>query len=393
MQLKPHVFSASTTVDPEILRTLRVLHEEQARLTLQSVTALLGGVELVRSELMGIEQRIYGEVPTSENWLRVNVHAESLSSTVVWILSVPFIRAFAQVLQGGDGHPPQGELTEVDLGLARRLLERLVDSWSRAWAPLLKVNALVPDRISTGVVFGDIGIEPHTTILEIRYRLQGADWPEPGMDEFSLCLPLGIMENRAKVFRRENQRAGRRHPEEDGWHPEVWPFIPVEMTFRLRSKPVPLQYLLTLRAGDNIPLAGSPTESEIWAGGRLIAWAEEIAQDERGIRVAKKIVPARGVEMADEPQHGIGVDKVMLEVTGVLGSAKRSVEDLKKLEPDAVILLNTRANDPILVAVEGVPVGEAEVYTTDEGLFALRITRVLSASEVTERSQKAGVGA
>jgi|GEM_PF-3698188 len=384
--MKRHVFSVSTAVDSDILRTLRLLHEEQARMTSGALTGLLGGVELVRTELLGIEQRTYAEATDrGVSWVRVNVHSDSLASTVAFVLSVPFVRAFSEVLQGGDGHPPEGALTEVDLALARRVLERLVDSWRRAWEPLIKVTARVPDRIVTSVVFGDIGIDPHAPVLEVRYRVQGGNWPEEGMDQFSFCLPVSILESRAKIFRRENMAAGRRHPEEDGWKPAVWALIPVELTFCLRCQRVPVGRLLRLREGDIIPLAGTPTDAEVWGRGRLIARAE-MAQNHVGFGVATKLTPHRGVEMS-MAETGIGVDKVQIELLAVLGKAYRTVEELRNLEPDVEIILDQKTSEPMEIRANGVPVAEGEVYENN-GQLAVRITRVLTPGEVAERAHR-----
>jgi flagellar motor switch protein FliN/FliY len=78
------------------------------------------------------------------------------------------------------------------------------------------------------------------------------------------------------------------------------------------------------------------------------------------------------------PRLGLGslMRKIPVTLTLELGSTRLSLEDLAHLTTDSVVELDALAGEPLVIKVNGVPIGKAEVVVSGEnyGLKVLEIS-------------------
>lgn len=75
---------------------------------------------------------------------------------------------------------------------------------------------------------------------------------------------------------------------------------------------------------------------------------------------------------------------IPLKVSVVLGKTKRPIKDVLKIAPGSVVELNTMANEPVEVLVNGTLVATGEVVIVNEN-FGVRITNIISPMERIKR--------
>jgi flagellar motor switch protein FliN/FliY len=69
--------------------------------------------------------------------------------------------------------------------------------------------------------------------------------------------------------------------------------------------------------------------------------------------------------------------KIPVSLTLEVGAARLSLQDLVNLEKDSVVELDTLAGEPLLIKVNGTPIGRAEVVVSGEN-YGLKVVEVAS---------------
>lgn len=69
--------------------------------------------------------------------------------------------------------------------------------------------------------------------------------------------------------------------------------------------------------------------------------------------------------------------KIPVTLTLEVGAARLSLQDLVNLEKDSVVELDTLAGEPLLIKVNGTPIGRAEVVVAGEN-YGLKVVEVAS---------------
>lgn len=78
-----------------------------------------------------------------------------------------------------------------------------------------------------------------------------------------------------------------------------------------------------------------------------------------------------------ENQLRRSIFSVPVTLTVSVGQAKLSVSEVLALEPDAVIPLNSRMQDPIDLLVDGRVIARGDLTETEEGGLAITITEIV----------------
>lgn len=79
------------------------------------------------------------------------------------------------------------------------------------------------------------------------------------------------------------------------------------------------------------------------------------------------------------PRRGLPqmMRKIPVTITLEVGAARISLQDLLAIEKDSVIELDTLAGEPLIIKVNGTPVGRAEVVVSGEN-YGLKVVEVAS---------------
>ncbi|HAT33671.1 MAG TPA: flagellar motor switch protein FliN [Janthinobacterium sp.] len=99
--------------------------------------------------------------------------------------------------------------------------------------------------------------------------------------------------------------------------------------------------------------------------GRLDDLAEDMIIDQ--VEDVGDIGPARG--RRDIPQM---MRKIPVTLTLEVGSARISLQELMAIGPDSVIELDMLAGEPLVIKVNGTPIGRAEVVVAGEN-YGLKV--------------------
>lgn len=94
--------------------------------------------------------------------------------------------------------------------------------------------------------------------------------------------------------------------------------------------------------------------------------------NEEAKAAADPVAPARAAR--DLPQM---MRKIPVSLTLEVGAARLSLQDLVNLEKDSVVELDTLAGEPLLIKVNGTPIGRAEVVVAGEN-YGLKVVEVAS---------------
>lgn len=95
-------------------------------------------------------------------------------------------------------------------------------------------------------------------------------------------------------------------------------------------------------------------------------------KDEAGAVAGEVATPPRPPR--DLPQM---MRKIPVSLTLEVGAARLSLQDLVGLEKDSVVELDTLAGEPLVIKVNGTPIGRAEVVVSGEN-YGLKVVEVAS---------------
>lgn len=81
--------------------------------------------------------------------------------------------------------------------------------------------------------------------------------------------------------------------------------------------------------------------------------------------------------------HGMSLRGVQIEITVCVGQARMSLSDLTKLEPDAVLQLDSQIDDPVEIYIGErlIARGELEESNDNTNGLAVRLTEVANMSD------------
>lgn len=384
----------STAVDPSTLRTLSALHQDQARILRSQLSLLVGVVEPVRVELADVQQLPFASLPLGgRDVVRVVVAVRRLDTEALILVPDGLLRSIADLLQGGDGCVPPGlELTDIDVHLGRRLVDHLVSSWRLSWQSVVEIDPEVPGRIGVSSLAADIA-RPEDPVVQIRLSIRGDGWPAPAHAWAAVCLPVDALQKHQERFggfgayppRQRLVHALKRGTLASGLIDRT----PIPLHFRLECQAMPVGSLVQVRAGDELPLSG-PVDEAICVAGHEPVYRCKIRTDTgaagRTSLVATsfvRLVPQRGWRFLNQPQPGPETDmeaRIPVELTVVLGTARRTVQELRDLADDSVIELDREVDDPVLVLANGVPLFEGRLGVGVNRRYVVHVLRAIQSN-------------
>lgn len=188
------------------LRTLQMLHENQARL----LTTAFSGIfrTLVEVTVLGVEQESYDEFArgvTNPSIMAI-LGVPPLKGNIVLDVSPAIAFPMVDRLFGGTGQSPpeQRPLTEIEQSAISRVLESFLATLDEAWAPVFRVQAslqgiesnplftqvvtpnetiaLVGFQVRLGMATGELSLAlPYITVAPLLPRLVAHQWEQPGV--------------------------------------------------------------------------------------------------------------------------------------------------------------------------------------------------------------------
>jgi flagellar motor switch protein FliM len=286
-------FARPSKFNKDQLRTMQMLHEAFCR---RASTYLSGTVRsLVEVTVTGADQIPYGDfvsslpVPTFTSVLEI----APLGTNAMASIDLPLVFGILDRMLGGPGNTTSRvrELTEIEVGLASTMMDRLLAELSSAWSDLVPVEFRLRG-IEMNAQFAQIAAASEPSVLIIMELSIGT-----AAGTLSVCLPYRSIEkivgdltahryfatgDEETVDHRENLLSGLRG---------------VEMPVRaeIGKAKLPVESVLALRPGDVVPLGRRVDDGVRLVVGNTRTYQALPGRDGRNVavRVVKRLDPER----------------------------------------------------------------------------------------------------
>ncbi|MGB9804489.1 flagellar motor switch protein FliM [Desulfofundulus sp.] len=252
--VKSYDFRRPNKFSKEHLRTLEMLHQHFARLLSSFLSGYLRTA--VNVEMASVGQMIYEEfirsIP-SPTALAV-FSLKPLEGSALLEVNSQVVFPMLDLLFGGPGTStvPMRELTDIELTVVKRLVERILEHMAQAWHDFYPVEPEVQDIESNPRM--QQMYSPNEVVALITFAV-AINEEERGF--MNLCLPYILMEpviSRLSVRQQFSRQVGGPRPEDIERLSHWLGFSRVELQVILGETEITVHELLQLQEGDVIVL-------------------------------------------------------------------------------------------------------------------------------------------
>lgn len=245
-------FARPSKFNKDQLRTLQMLHEAFCR---RASTYLSGTVRsLVEVSVTGAEQIPYGDfvaslpVPTFTSVLEV----APLGTNAMASVDLPLMFGILDRMLGGPGTQTtrMRELTDIEVGLASTMMDRLLVELSAAWNDLVPVEFRLRG-IEMNAQFAQIAAASEPSVLIVMEMSIGV-----ASGTFSVCLPYRSIEKVVGNLSAHRYFATGEDSSDDRREQLLNNLRGVQMPVRAQigATRLPVETVLALKPGDVVPL-------------------------------------------------------------------------------------------------------------------------------------------
>lgn len=189
-EAKPYDFRRPNKFSKEQLRTLYMIHDNFSRLASNFLSGYLR--TSVQVKIVSVDQVTYEDflvsVPTPT--LMTIFSMQPLKGTAIMETSPAFTFPIIDLLMGGTGYMPAKvrELTDIEMGVLRRVNNRLLEQLRYAWGDLVSFEPQI-ESMETNPQFNQV-LSPNETVAVITFTSQIGE--TQGL--LNLCLPFITLE-------------------------------------------------------------------------------------------------------------------------------------------------------------------------------------------------------
>lgn len=275
-------FARPSKFSKDQLRTLQMLHEAFCR---RASTFLSGTVRsVVEVSVTGAEQIPYGDfvaslpVPTFTSVLEI----APLGTNAMASIDLPLLFGILDRMLGGPGYASSRvrELTDIEVGLASGLMDRLLSELSAAWSDLTPVDFRLRG-IEMNAQFAQIASASEPSVLIVMDLSIGS-----ATGTISICLPYRSIESVVGQLTAQRYFSAGDHENNDRQQ-MLDGLKRVEMPVRaeIGTTRLPVEQVLALGPGDVIPLGRRVDEGVRLAVGNTRTFRAMPGRDGRHIAV------------------------------------------------------------------------------------------------------------
>jgi len=252
-RIKPYDFRRPDRFSNEQMRTLQMLHDNFGRLFAASLSTHLRTV--VEIKVVSASQITFNEflkaIPTPTN---INIFSMSpLQGTAILEINPTLVFTFIDRILGGPGNPPlvQRELTDIEIGIAEKIVKRALGNLQEAWQHAATLNFKL-EAMESNPQFVQI-VSPEETVALINLEVK----MKTVTSSMSICIPYVVLEAIISKLSAHQWFTVIKKTESDlavddlkkGISATLVPFI-----VQLGSTHIRVQNLLGLKVGDAIRL-------------------------------------------------------------------------------------------------------------------------------------------
>jgi len=267
-EAKPYDFRRPNKFSKEQLNTLFMIHDNFGRLVSNFLSGYLR--TSVQVKIVSVDQVTYEDflVSIPMPTLITVFSLAPLKGTAILETSPAFVFPILDLLLGGSGYMPQRarELTDIEMGVLRRVNARILEQLRYAWGDLVGFEPRI-EFLETNPQFNQI-LSPNETVGVITFTTQVGE--VQGL--INLCWPFISLESvvgrlTARYWfaaqEAEDAEASRETLE------RLMEEVPLELAVRVGQTRISLREFLELEPGDVIPLERSVYEDlEFMVGDR-----------------------------------------------------------------------------------------------------------------------------
>ena len=255
-KIAPYDFRRPNKVSRDHVRALQLVHETFARQfsTILSTTLRALSPVSVRS----IEQQTYDEYITplrNPTYLAI-LAVDPLPGQGIFHLPLPAAMEIVDRLLGGPGggDHPERPMTEIEVGVLRGLLERVMRELTYAFESFIEVSTRITTQESNPQFAQVVALSDMVVTAVYDLKIGEHAW------EASLCFPFSMLQPALDAFTASKQR-----DEASGVDPELVEGLlqdhlqeaPVEVSVAFNTVRLASRDIVDLRTGDVLPLRHS----------------------------------------------------------------------------------------------------------------------------------------
>ena len=189
--VKTYDFRRPNKFTKDQLRTLYMIHENFARMLSNFLSGYLRST--VSINIVSVDQLTYEDflVSIPSPTLLTIFEMQPLSGTAVFECNYNFTFPIIDLLFGGPGTKISNirELTDVELGVLRKLNKKILENMAYAWGDVLKFTPKI-ESLETNPQFNQI-MSPNETVAIITFSSEVSD----NQGIVNICLPFITLEN------------------------------------------------------------------------------------------------------------------------------------------------------------------------------------------------------
>jgi flagellar motor switch protein FliM len=383
-KIKIYDFKRPDKFSKEQIRTISMIHETFARLSINSLSAQLRS--MVHVQVASVDQVTYEEficaIPTPTTLAVINM--DPLNGSAILEIDPDITFSIIDRICGGTGESTkyQHELTDIETNIMEGIIVRILGNLREAWTDVIDLRPRL-GQIHTNPQFAQI-VPP--VIMTVLITLEAKIGDVEGM--INICIPYITVEPIDWLILppywwswSETNSYGKREFVE----PE---YVPVKLTAEILRRNYSIKEIREWKVGTELlpqrPL--SPDHCYLRIGDRRV-WECEILLDNKQFAKRIKIIGLTDKPFGTEgkkmeksivnPLVDDALSNVGLTISVELGTTVKTVKQVRNMGEGTFVELDEFAGEWVDVKANGVLIAHGEVVVMDEH-FGVRIMKVIA---------------
>lgn len=282
-------FRRPNKVSRDHVRALQLVHETFARQFSTILSSTLRTLAPIHVE--SIEQRTYDEYisPMPNPTYLAILEVDPLPGQGIFHLPLPAAMEIVDRLLGGPGgnNHPDRPLTEIEIGVLRGMLERVLRELTYAFESFMDVDTRITTQESNPQFAQIVGLSDMVVVATYELGIGEQSW------EATLCFPFQMLQPALEAFS-QSKRSNSADPDEVHRNKQLLHNhlhdAPVDVAVRFNTVRLSSQEVVGLEVGDILPLRHKVEEPLTVNVGGVPCFAA--TPGKQGRRLAAMVVPA-----------------------------------------------------------------------------------------------------
>jgi len=278
-------------------------------------------------------------------------YTEGLSGSNIFFMHTSDALIIADLMMGGDGKDTSGELTELHLSAVAEAMNQMMGTAATSMSNMFGFSVMISPPKTIMVDFNKEDYDSPLTeekIVVISFKLVVGDLVN---SQFMQVIPFEVAQKKARML--------------------LDPSFLSQLNGANKEDKAQVQ-------GEAVEQAAGETEQEPYAQ------VEEPVQDhETSEEIELGEVPTNIISQKEQRNLDLILD-VPLKVSVVLGRTKKPIGEVLNLSPGTIVELDSLANEPVDILVNGTLIAQGEVVVVNEN-FGVQIKNIISPEERIHR--------